>query len=175
MKNKEVVDLIARYGILVLLGIGNLWLFYKIFTPLTVFPVYWALNLIYGAQLIGSNMVLFNGITADIIPACIAGAAYYLLLILNLTTPIKIGKRLKSILFLFGVFLGLNLVRLIVFAVLYSNGFEYFDFLHEFTWYVGSTIMVVSIWFLNVWIFKINEIPVFSDAKKIIKSIKTKK
>jgi exosortase/archaeosortase family protein len=176
MNSKEIRDLVFRYSILLLLGISNLALFYKVFTPLTVHPVAWILKLFYGGYLLeGTTIIFFNGIYAEIIPACIAGAAYYLLLMLNLTTPMDRKQRIKSIFLLIFFFLILNIGRILIFAMLFSVGFRYFDLAHSLTWVIGSTIMVVALWFVSVWIFKIKGIPVYSDAKNIISNIKKTK
>ena len=87
MNKKEAFFLLSRYTILIILGIPNLLLFYIIFTPLTVYPIFWILNFFYDAILYPLNVIFFKGYFASIIPACVAGAAYYLLLILNLITP----------------------------------------------------------------------------------------
>ena len=173
MRKKEVINLLIRYGILILLGLGNLFLFYSVFTFLTVYPVYLLLNLIYGADIINGSIIFFNNIYANIIPACVAGSAYYLLFILNLTTPMNLDKRVRSLVFLFFSFLVLNIIRIFVFAILFSSGFAYFDFAHKAVWYFGSTIMVVGLWFFNVKLFKIKEIPIYSDFRNIFKHIKS--
>jgi exosortase/archaeosortase family protein len=175
MERREVLSLVVRYGLLVVLGLGNLFMFYKIFTPLTVWPVFWVLDLIYGASLSNGSEIMFNGIKVLIIAACVAGAAYYLLLILNLTTRMKMEKRMKSLLFLFGAFLLVNIFRIIVFALLFALGFEYFNLAHEILWHFGSTVLLVVIWFVNVWIFGIKEIPVLGDVKRIVSSIRKNK
>lgn len=173
MKQKEIFLLLGRYVILVVLGLFGLWIFYIIFTPLTIYPVNWILNKIYGSYIIeGFDRIYFKGIYLNIIPACIAGSAYYLLLILNLTTPMKIEKRVKNILVLWGFFLALNIIRIAGFAILFYSGYKYFDVAHRAFWYFGSTIIVIMIWFGGAWLFKIKEIPVCSDAKKIFKSMK---
>ena len=173
MKKKEVIELFVRYVILVALGIGNLWVFYFVFTPLTVFPVYWMLYLFgSGVKLLEGNIIFISGIYAEIIPACIAGAAYYLLLILNLSTPMKLNKRAKSIGFLLGVFLILNISRILFFSALAINGVGYFDVAHELVWYFGSTIMLVVVWFVNVWVFNIKSVPIYTDASNLIREIK---
>ncbi len=171
MDTKEVLGLLTRYGILLLLAVFGISVFYYIFTPLTVWPVYLILNKLYAAQLLEGNILFFKGYYAHIIPACVAGAAYFLLLILNLTTPMDIGKRVKSILFLFVSFLVINIIRIVVFAMIVFVGYRYFDVAHMLTWYIGSTAIVVLVWFLNVWIFKIDGIPVYTDASNIIKDI----
>jgi len=167
-----VLYLVLRYGVLVLLGLFNLRLFYLIFTPLTVFPVYRVLSLIDpSSRLLGSNLIFFSGFYAEIIPACVAGAAYYLLFIFNLTTPMQWSQRWKSLLFLVFSFLFLNILRILVFAGLLSSGFQYFDVAHKLTWYFGSTVMVVIVWFVNVWIFKIKNIPIYTDMKDLFEEV----
>jgi exosortase/archaeosortase family protein len=176
MKAEDVLNLGGRYLILLLLGAFQLSLFYAIFTPLTVFPVFWVLSLIdSGAELLAGNVYYFDGIYIEIIPACVAGAAYYLLLILNLTTPMDSKQRTKSVLFLLLSFLFLNVLRIIIFSNLAASGSEYFDIAHNMVWYFGSTVMVVMVWFVNVWLFKIREIPVYSDIKNIFRDITGKK
>jgi len=172
MKSKRYWYVFVRYLILIFLGLGNLTAFYFVFTPLTVAPVFWVISLFDGgAKLLEGNLLYFSGYYAEIIPACIAGAAYYLLLILNLTTPMELKKRMHSILLLFGMFLTLNILRILIFSYLLVFGYEVFDFAHRFTWYFGSTALVILIWFGNVWMLKIKEIPVYSDFKKLFGEI----
>ncbi len=168
METKDTVYLILRYAILVLIGLFNLGLFYIVFSPLTVFPVFGFLSLVFdNVSLIEGNVLFFDGFYARIIPACVAGAAYYLLVILNLTTPMTIGKSIASVSFLLGSFLFLNIVRIGVFAMLIVSGYEYFDVAHQMIWYFGSTLMIILIWFVNVLIFRIKDIPIYTDMKRI--------
>jgi exosortase/archaeosortase family protein len=173
METKDAFFLLLRYLVLVILGIGLYFeLFYKVFTPLTVWPIYGVLSLIFSnANLLPGDLLFFGGQYAQIIPACVAGAAYFLLLILNLTTPMDWKQRLKSIPFLLVSFLVLNVVRILIFAGLLVSGWQYFDEAHTLVWYFGSTILVVLLWFLNVWLFKIKEIPVYSDFKEIFQDV----
>src|SRR3989344_7597476 len=84
----KISELILRYIILLGLSFPGLILFYKIFTPLTVYPVYFILSLFYDAVLLTKTTILIEGLVPiEIIGACIAGSAYSLLLILNLSTP----------------------------------------------------------------------------------------
>ena len=176
MNKKRVYELVFRYLILVILGIPNLFIFYAIFTPLTIKPTFFLFSLIDSSAYIlenTSNVIFFRGYFATIIPACVAGAAYYLLIILNLTTPMNIKKRIVSILFLLTTFLVLNLTRLFVFAILLTQGYQnYFGLAHNVTWYFGSTVLVILIWFSNVLIFKIKDTPIYSDLKQIYLDIK---
>lgn len=171
---KKAIGLSARYFVLIVLGLFNLYLFYKTFTPLTVYPVFLILKALFGAELITGTKIYTQGIVIELVKACIAGAAYYFLTILNMTTPMSNSKRIKSLVFLFSSFLVLNIVRIIIFTVLYSNGFRYFDILHKSVWYFGSTILLLIVWFVNVRIFHISNIPVYTDFKNLIDYIKNK-
>src|SRR3989344_5234840 len=115
MNNKEIFSVIFRYAIIISLGFG-IDIIYIIFTPLTVYPVYWSLKELYGASLIGGNVIFSRGILFDIASACVAGSAYYLLLILNLTTRMKFSKRIKNIIFIISSFFILNLGRILFLA-----------------------------------------------------------
>ncbi len=176
MKTKEVWNLGIRYGSLVILGIF-LEVFYFVFRPLTVYSVYFILNLIYGASVFDNSVTLFGErvFSIQIIDACVAGAAYYLLLILNLSVYLNLHKRIKSLLFLFSSFLVLNIIRIVIFSVLFVSGFEYFDLAHRIVWYAGSTVIVIVIWFVNVKMFKIKDIPVYSDLKRVLRDMKKRK
>ena len=165
--------LFLRYIFIVIVALPNLAIFYYIFTPLTVYPSYWLYSIFYSTTLIPPDAMIVSGIRIEIISACVAGAAYYLLLALNLLTPMSLTKRVKSILFLFGSFLLLNLLRILILGAWYIHGLAFFDITHEMTWYLGSSILVVALWFANIYIFKIKSIPFFSDASKIYKEMKS--
>lgn len=172
---KEYINLVLRYLILIIVAIPNLYLFYLIFTPLTVYPVYFVFNLFYDVVL-SNNTLLFNGYDLEIVNACVAGAAYYLLLMLNLATPkIKIKKRLKMILFSFSALLTLNVIRIIFLGFLHVAGSAFFDITHLVFWYFISIIFVVGLWFFQVKYFKIKEIPFYSDLKFLYKNSLFKK
>lgn len=166
MKGDEVVSLAVRYGILIILGFG-IESIYFIFRPLTVYPVYFILDWVYNTNLVENGMIV-NGVFVEVIDACIAGSAYYLLLILNLTAPMKIGLRMKNIVFLFGGFLVINIIRIVFMVFLFFSGYEYFNLAHKVFWYIGSTIMLVGIWFIGVRIFRIKDIPVYSDLRSLV-------
>ncbi len=174
MNTKEGLDVLLRYVILALLAIPNLFLFYFIFTPLTVYSVFFALKP-FGAVMISQSLLNLNGILIELIPACIAGAAYYFLLVLNLTTPMTPKKRAKSIIFLFASFLVLNVIRILLFTWLLLSGFQYFNLAHKAVWYFGSTLLLIIIWFANIYLFKIKEIPVYSDFLALFRETKRKK
>ena len=198
MNSSYLREVLLRYFILLILGIGNLFIFYTIFTPLTVYPVFAILDSSYGAELLRGDVtkacdlltninapniitksacinttIFFKGYFASIIPACIAGSAYYLLLILNLTTPMEKRKRTYNLLFITISFLVLNIIRIATFAAIFANkGFEIFNLAHAATWYFGSTVLVILIWFSSVLLFKIKTVPIYTDVKTIINQIK---
>jgi exosortase/archaeosortase family protein len=157
-----------------LLGlIFTLPLIYRIFTPLTLYPVAGLLGLIYEQVNINRDFILIGFHTIiQLVPACIAGSAYILLLILNLSVSMKLRKRIYAIILSFAILLALNILRIFFLAVLYHNGNSFFDITHKFLWYGLSTVFVVGIWFLIVRIFSIKQIPVYTDIKDILKTIK---
>ena len=163
-------NILVRYFILILIALPGLSIFYFIFTPLTVYPVYFLLGLFFDITLLSKIHILINNIPIELIPACIAGSAYYLLLVLNLSTPkIKLKKRIRAILFSFAAFLILNILRIFILSSLAVTGFSYFNATHTIFWYGLSTIIVVGIWFIEVKIYKIKKIPFYSDMKFLYK------
>ncbi|MEK6889341.1 MAG: pacearchaeosortase [Nanoarchaeota archaeon] len=172
MNIKQASGLISRYIILFALALGNLWLIYKLANPATIKASFFFIQQLYpDAVVLGENVIFFKGYYATIIPACVAGAAYYLLFILNLTTQMSLRKRIGNILFLVLTFYIINLIRILVFAKLFVIGYNYFDITHVLTWYFGSTVMVVILWFLGARLFNIDSIPIYSDFKEIHKEI----
>lgn len=172
MNIKEALSVFLRYILLVIAPLGGLWFFYTIFRPLTVFPSYLFLKLVDSStELFYMTTIFFRGEYIELIGACIAGAAYYLLLILNMTTRMPLKKRLLNLVFLWCVFLIANILRILVFVFLAYFEFTYFDLAHSFVWYVGSTVFVVLVWFVSVKIFRIDSIPVYDDFKDLTKEI----
>jgi len=176
MNNKEkyaIHSLFIRYFILLIVAIPNFWIFYFIFSSLTIYPVYFLLNLFFEASLSNNLIFIGNHIPIGIISACVAGSAYYLLLILNLSIPnIKIGKRIKMICFAFLSFLIANIIRIFLLSLIYVLKPNLFDISHKLSWYIGSIVLVVAIWFIEVKKFNIKGIPFYSDIKSISKNIK---
>lgn len=180
MQRSEVMSLVVRYGILLLVGLTNIFwgeraLFYQIFTPLTVGPVAFIFHALYGEiARFGPTTLFLKGYYASIIPACVAGSAYYLLLILNMTTPMGLGKRVGCLIYTGGLFLISNILRIVLFGILLTKGHQYFDIAHLATWYAGSTLLVALIWFSAILVFHIREAPVFTDLQALVKDIREK-
>ena len=168
-------DILIRYLILIVVSFPNLYLFYLIFTPLTIYPVYFLLNLFFEISL-QANTLFINNFYIEIIGACVAGSAYYLLLILNLSIPkINLEKRLKMIFFAFSSLLILNIIRIFLLISLLLITPTLFDITHKIFWYLISIVFVIGIWFIEVKIFKIKQIPVYSDIRFLIRKIKKSK
>ena len=123
-ESNKVYSLILRYMILIVSAYGNLLIFYVILAPLTIYPAFFLLSLFYNASL-SSNIISIANFNIYLIDACIAGSAYYLLLILNLSTP-HIKKRISAILFSFVSFLIINILRIFIFSLLFINSFSLF-------------------------------------------------
>ena len=176
-KINSVFWLFLRYLILLILGIiftipsalHNI--LYNILLKITIYPTYMLLNLFFEAILY-NNLILLDLISIEIIPACVAVSAYFLLLILNLTTPMPKKQRIPSIIFSFILLLLINILRIIFFSFMLINKLPYFNIIHQLTWYVFSIILVIGIWFLTAHIFKIKTIPIYTDILKIIRIIK---
>lgn len=160
---KIITDIAARYLLLLVAAANNLWIFYFLFTSATIQASAFLLRFFYPVEVYGSAILVESGIIS-MVKACIAGAAYYLLLILNLTTrKIKFRKRILIFLFDALLFFVLNTARIFILVVMQAKNLAVFDITHKIFWYGISTIYVVLIWILTVKIFSIKEIPVYSD------------
>ena len=172
--NKRIYDIFSRYAILVLLALPGLTIFYIIFKPITIYPVYILLSFFKSVSLSG-NEITVGRATISIINACVAGSAYYLLLILNLSTPnIKIKKRLKILGIAFASFLVLNILRIFVLGLMLSDGSSLFNLAHKLFWYFGTTIFLILVWFAEVKYYKIKSYPFVSDIKFLSRHIRIK-
>ncbi len=169
LKNKTFLIPIRYLTLLALMF--TLPLIYKIFTPLTIYPTATLLKLFYNVTIDNSFIVINSTTLIQIIPACIAGSAYLLLLILNLTVPMDIKKRIYSIFLSFTMLLILNILRIFILSILYYNNMPIFDLTHKLFWYFLSTIFIITIWFLITKIFSVKQIPVYSDIKHLLKNI----
>ena len=145
---KEIVNIIIRYLLIILLGLGNLWVIYLIFSPLTFYTVLFILNL-FSKTYVSASTMYSSEFIIELVKPCIAGAAYYFLIILNLSTPMPLKDRINSFLSTICIFFLLNIGRIILFTFLYAKDFAYTDIFHKLTWYFGSTVLLLIIWFSN--------------------------
>jgi len=172
-QSKRIMGLFARYISMLLLGAGNLYVFYKILTPLTIRTIS-TLLAIFSPTTVADNLIRFNGIMIEIIPSCVAGAAFFLLLFLILSTAeIKPKKRATVIVLSMLALFILNVLRIIILAALAKS--SYFEVAHWTSWHIISTLLVVAIWFTMVKIYKIKSIPVYSDLVYIQSLVKKRK
>jgi len=81
----------------------------------------------------------------------------------------KIETRIKMIFFAFAALLFFNVSRITILSLIFLEGLPIFVALHQLFWYFLSTIFVVIIWFSEVKIFKVKEIPFYSDFKLLHK------
>jgi exosortase/archaeosortase family protein len=165
--NKTIYSILLRYLILLAIVAFGLKLIYAIFTPLTIGFTVFLLDLVYNLSSKGSLILIDNLTRIVIIPACVAGSAYLLLLILNLTIDMKKELRIKSILYSFLLLFVLNIIRIVILATLYHHQATYVEFTHAILWYGLSTLFVIAIWFQTVKKFKIKGIPFYSDYKTL--------
>lgn len=166
-KDKDLLFIFVRYLVILLIGLGNLYLFYLMFSPITIFLTKGVLALFSDVFFVG-NAFNFRGFSFILANPCIAGAAYYLLFILVMSIGnIDWKKRLWMVLSSFGMLIFLNVSR-IVFLVFISSS-TYFDIAHWILWYGLSIVFVVGIWFLIVKLFEVKGYPFVDDFSKIIK------
>lgn len=164
---RRFFNLLVRYLILLLIAIPGMDIFYFVLLPLTKWPVFWFLQMFYSPVMIKDTIFIGKSII-EIVGACVAGSAYYFLLILNLSTPnIERIKRIKMIGTAFLAFLLINVIRIIILSIMYVEGSPIFDVTHKVFWYLGSTLFVVAIWFFQVYKFNIRGVPFASDLKFI--------
>ncbi|MFQ5531425.1 MAG: pacearchaeosortase [Candidatus Nanoarchaeia archaeon] len=167
---KRFLGMFFRYFILIITAFPRFEIFFIVFTPLTIYPVFFLLSFFYSATLSGIVITVKDLITIEMIRACIAGSAYYLLFVLNMSIPnIRLRKRVSMILFAFVLFLIANILRIFFLSIMAISGSSYFDITHKFFWYFLSTVFVVGVWFIEVKIFNIKEIPFYSDIKYLYK------
>ncbi len=174
--NLKFLSPLIRYSIVVLLALFNLAIFSSIFTPLTVYTVYWILKLFFSTALSATTIIINGRIPIELIEACIASAAYYLLFAFNMSVPnVNIKKRLLMILSSSLSLLILNILRILILTIIYVSGASSFVFIHKLFWYALSTIFVLGIWFAEVKIFKIKDIPFYSDLKFLSQKLRKSK
>lgn len=163
---KVITDIATRYLLLLLASAKGLWIFYFLFTPLTIIASSLLLGFFYPVKMYINAIMLNNEIMINMVKACIAGAAYYLLLILNLTTAnIKFSRRIGIFFFDAFLFLLLNVARIFILVLMQAKDIALFDITHRIFWYGISTLYVVFVWLLTVKIFKIKDIPIYSDLR----------
>ena len=146
-KKKKIFHFIfLRYIIILLFGIGNLFVFYFILTPVTTYSVYGILSLYHEVELGKSGILFLESFNVGLIDSCIAGGAFYLLFILIMSTGnLNLKKRLTILFYSFLIFLFLNVLRILVLIELYGTNIFIFAI---GLWNVLSTLLL---WYLVVY------------------------
>jgi hypothetical protein len=171
---ESAISIIMRYAVTIAASLNSLWLFYFIFTPLTLYPSYFLLNIFYDAA-IEQSTIIINGAMITLVDACIAGSAYFLLTALNFLTPnISLKKRISMLLFEYAAFLAVNLIRIFVLSIMLLYGFPYFATVHLISWHVLSAFFVIAVWIMAIKLFDIEDIPFYSDFR-YLKNLTQKK
>lgn len=168
--SKKALNIFIRYITVFLVGLGNLYLFYKVLTYPTVYSVNNILSMVTETAVSGTSIFL-KDLAVEIIPACVMGAAFYLLFALVfLTGEIKPLKRIKLLISAFVSLFILNVLR-ILFLIL-INKINSFEIIHWVIWNIVSAIFIVAIWLSLTKLFKIKSVPVYTDFKYIIRFVK---
>lgn len=172
-QSRRIIGLFTRYFLLLLAGMGNLYIFYKILTPITVRSAGAIISLFTRTTVI-ENMIFAKGVIIEIVPSCVAGAAFYLLFLLIFSTAeVKPKKRFMAIMTATAILFLLNITRITFLTLIVDKA--YFPITHWVLWNLASTIFVVAIWFFIVKIYQIKQIPVYSDIKYLASLIKPQK
>ncbi len=160
-------SLLIRIAILLLFPIA---IFYNVFLPLTIWPVYLLLKSLDFNAIINSNMLMLDNLPLIFISACIAPYAYYLMLaLIMLTKDILPLTRIKMFLLASLLILSANIARiLLLIYILSSYGENAFQSVHIALWLFISTLYIAILWLLLIKIFKIKSIPIYSDFKFLL-------
>jgi len=164
-----VFSVILRYSLLLLFVLTNIFSF---FIPIATLKAVFYILMIFSEPSLFNSTINFNGYFFELAPACIALSAYYLLLILNFSTPMSFRKRVYSLLFSFSLLFAINIARIVILLLIFTASENLFYRIHFITWFFLSSLVVFLIWIFTIRIFKIKEIPVYSDIKFLAKATK---
>lgn len=163
-KHERTLDIVLRYSLGILLSLKSLYIFYFVFRPLTFYPASFLLSALYPVQTVGMEKIIIGINEIDFVNACIAGSAFYLLALLNLTTSgISWARRIR-IFFVGSVFLLVfNIFRIVLLAAMLVNSYYLFDAAHFIFWYALSIAFVAAIWIFSARFYRIKSIPLWTD------------
>lgn len=169
---REEYDYLLRYGLLLALGLSALAPLYWLITPFTVYAVAGVLGLFGTTTILAETTIVFQGAYIALIPACIAGAAYYLLLICAFTLPLSWAQRFKLIGISWGLFFIGNILRILLATYFITSNQTLFDLTHALFWYAGSMLLVIACWFVTAFYYKVEEIPILTDIQQLLKAVR---
>jgi len=148
---------------------------YPIISPLTFYASYYSLFFL-NPVLTSSTTFAIGEYSLRFVPACAAASAYLLLIVLISLVDLRLKKAVKV--FLVGsllIFIA-NLIRIDILVFIWIKyGSSLFNTLHMFFWRVLASLYVVVLWLLLSKWFKIKDIPIYSDFKRIFKIYKDAK
>ena len=161
-------NLVVRSSIALLIPLD---LLLYILTPLTIYPIYFIMQLLKYNPKLSFDAILINNYSLIFAPACIAVGAYYFLSLLVLfTKDIKLKDRVYCILLGSLLIWVMNIIRVTILIVVVINyGENWFELIHMTFWYAVSGVYAALIWIFLVYLFKIKSIPVYSDLKYLYK------
>lgn len=145
-------------------------------TPLTVYGSYIFLFPFLDV-VVNGRILTVNGFPFEIVEACVATTAYYLLwLLCFLTKEIEVKTRFKIIIYGFLLIFGMNIFRIFLLVFIAMNyGFDWFSLVHLTFWNFVSGIYVALVWVFLVRKYKVYSIPIYDDMKNIYKMALLKK
>jgi len=129
----------------------------------TLYGVFILTNFLH--PILQGQSIIVNTISYDIIKACVAPLAYWILIILIfLTKEISLKKRVYML--LIGL-ISLYLINITRIAFLIYIGSEIslllFDKLHLLIWHFISGVSIIIVWIFLIKYFKIKSIPFYDD------------
>ena len=164
-----------RYLSTIILMVFGLKIVYFLISSLTFNLSYYSL-FYYNPTLVSEASFIIGNHKLNFISACTAASAYLLLALLTLTTDLNLKKSIKVFLLGSVLILIANIIRIdILIIALIEFGSRTFNTLHLFFWKVLSTVYVVLLWIFLTKIFKIKNIPIYTDFKEIYKIYKESK
>ncbi len=140
---------------------------YIIALPITTYLSFIFLNIFQYSPTLANNAISIGNTNFNFIPACVALPAYYLLLLLILTTKdLDFKKSAKILAYGSILILAMNIIRIdLLIAAFISLGKHWFDSIHLVFWKFVSGIYVALVWIFLSKKYKIKTIPVYSDIK----------
>jgi len=162
-QHKKILRLILRYLLVLILGLGNLFILQKILTPLTIHATNIILGIFTNTTLI-INTIYTSFLIIEIAPSCVATSAFYLLLFMLLSTSnMTLKTRFSAALTAFTILFILNIARILILIPIGTT--PYFATTHWIFWHLISTLFVVATWFTTTKLYKIKSVPIYSDIK----------
>ncbi len=172
---KYLHRLFLRLAIAIFFMMLGLKIIYFFISPITFYLSYLSL-FYYSPAMASTASFIIENHKLNFIPACTAASAYLLLILLTTTVDIDLKKALKVLGLGFFLILTANIIRIdILIIALIESGSGLFETLHLFFWQILSTLYVVALWIFLTKKFKIKDIPVYSDFKRVLEIYKKSK